>query len=377
MNVAFIQHAQHEIHRNQRGGNQHRLVGQRRLEGRGRALIGGLYTRRHPHIGLHFVHRRHGVAQGYARSQIERQRNHGKLALVVHRDGNGGRLHAREGIERDLAAIRKNQRGVNRRSAGSRRAGPYKQLAEVRGILVEPGLHFQHHVILVQLRKDGRDLPLSISVVQRLVDGRCGDSQPRGRVAVEHQCRPQSEDLLIAGHVAQLRQLLQLGEHLRREAIQLVYVRIFQRVLELGAAHAVFDREILHRLHEQRDARHLRQLRLQAANHIAGAYVSSGQRFQVDQNAPAIQGCISAVDSNERRQIIHRRVLQNHLGQLLLLPGHFRKGHRLGRFGDTLDDARILNGKEPFGNYEEQEDGHTESRGRHQQRGELPAQHPL
>ena len=150
-----------------------------------------------------------------------------------------------------------------------------------------------------------------------------------------------------------MRQLLHLGEHPRREAIQLVRVRIFERVLEFRTAHAVFDREILYRLHEQRDARHLRQLRLQAANDVAGADLARGQGFQVDENAPAIQGCIGPVDADEGGQIIDGRILQNDLAQLLLLPGHFRKGHRLGCFRDALDDARILNGEESFGNDEE------------------------
>ncbi len=123
MNVAFIEDAQDEIDRDQRRGNQHRLVGQRRLEGLGRALIGGLDAGRHAHFVFHFVHGLDGVAQGCVRSQVERERHHGKLALVVHGDGNGGRLHVREGAERDLAAVRKRRRRIESKErwiAGSR-----------------------------------------------------------------------------------------------------------------------------------------------------------------------------------------------------------------------------------------------------------------
>src|ERR1035437_2039580 len=123
MNVAFIEHAQDKIDRNQRRGNQHRLVGQRRLESLGRTLIGGLYTRWHAHFVFHFVHRLDGVAQGYVRRQIERERHYGKLTLVVHGDGNGGGLHVREGIERDLAAIGKRRRGGNRGGDGGAAGG--------------------------------------------------------------------------------------------------------------------------------------------------------------------------------------------------------------------------------------------------------------
>ena len=37
--------------------------------------------------------------------------------------------------------------------------------------LGEAGQHFQHHVILIQLRKDGRNQPLPEGVIKRVVDG--------------------------------------------------------------------------------------------------------------------------------------------------------------------------------------------------------------
>ena len=44
-----------------------------------------------------------------------------------------------------------------------------------------------------------------------------------------------------------------------------------RRVLILRAADAVFDGQVLHRLHVERDAGDLRQLRLQAADDFGGA----------------------------------------------------------------------------------------------------------
>ena len=38
------------------------------------------------------------------------------------------------------------------------------------GILLELRLHFEHHVVLVQLREDGGDLALAEGVVERVVD---------------------------------------------------------------------------------------------------------------------------------------------------------------------------------------------------------------
>ena len=66
-------------------------------------------------------------------------------------------------------------------------------------------------MILVQLREDGRHFALAVSVIQGLVDSRRCDPQARSGVAIEHQTRGETEGLLIACHVAQLRKLPQFG----------------------------------------------------------------------------------------------------------------------------------------------------------------------
>ena len=150
--------------------------------------------------------------------------------------------------------------------------------------------------------------------------------------AIVHQARLQAQHLLIARRVAQFGQLLQLGQQLRRVDIQFVRARIFERVLKFGAADAILHRQILHRLHEERDAGDLRELRLQARDHVAGADFAHVQRFQVDQNAAAVERCVGAVDADERREAVHRGVLQNHLRQLLLLARHFGERYGLRAF---------------------------------------------
>ena len=47
VDVALVQHAQHDVDGDQRGQNQQRLVGQRGLEGRGRSLEAGVDAGRH------------------------------------------------------------------------------------------------------------------------------------------------------------------------------------------------------------------------------------------------------------------------------------------------------------------------------------------
>ena len=130
-------------------------------------------------------------------------------------------------------------------------------LFSLAGSFGEVGLRFQDHVVLVELGVHGVDLALAEGVVEGVVYGRGGDAQPRSGDPVNGQRYRQAAGLLIGGHVFQLRQLLQLVDKPVGPKIQLVYVRIFQRVLVLGPAHPVIDRDVLHRLHEQLDAAHL------------------------------------------------------------------------------------------------------------------------
>ena len=52
-------------------------------------------------------------------------------------------------------------------------------------------------------------------------------------------------------------------------------IGIFEAVLILRAADAVIDGQVLHRLHEQPDALHFGQLRLQTADDFASRWLSA------------------------------------------------------------------------------------------------------
>ena len=141
-----------------------------------------------------------------------------------------------------------------------------------------------------------------------------------------------------------------------------------------------FDRigigSILHRLHVQGDARHAGQLRLQAADDVAGGDLALVDRLQVNQNAPTVQRGVGSIDANKRGQTFDGRILQNDLAQRLLLVGHFLERDRLRGFGNALDDPGILNREEPLGNVnieknrEDQRPG-----GDHQSRGLMAQNH--
>ena len=128
------------------------------------------------------------------------------------------------------------------------------EIVQRRGIGLEVLPHLHHHVVLVELRKDGGDLALAEGVVERVVHVGHGDAQPRRGVAIDHQLRAQPLVLQVAGHVGHHAFLAQLGHHPARVRGQLGLVGIFERVLELGPADAVFHRQILQRLQKELNA---------------------------------------------------------------------------------------------------------------------------
>ena len=80
-----------------------------------------------------------------------------------------------------------------------------KELETLR-ILPEPGLHFHHHVILIQLCVHHRDLALPEGVVERVIDVLRGNAHASGGNAVDGQTGFEAAILLIAVHIGELRQ---------------------------------------------------------------------------------------------------------------------------------------------------------------------------
>ena len=64
------------------------------------------------------------------------------------------------------------------------------------------GIHFQHHVVLVQLSEYGGNLALSEGVVKGVVNGLGQNAQARRSVAIDHQFCFKSAILLVGGDVA-------------------------------------------------------------------------------------------------------------------------------------------------------------------------------
>ena len=94
--------------------------------------------------------------------------------------------------------------------------------------------------------------------------------------------------LLIGRHVPELRQRFSFSTKRVVQVFNSSASAIFESVLILRAADAILDRQVLHRLHVERDAVDLGQRRLQATHHSVASNLSLVERLQIDQNAPLL-----------------------------------------------------------------------------------------
>ncbi len=132
------------------------------------------------------------------------------------------------------------------------------------------GIHLHHHEVLIQPGVHGGDFALAEGVVKHLVDGRGGDAQPRGGIAVDHQVGRQALVLLVGGDVAQLRHASRARLQLRRPGVQLIQVLVRERVLVLRGAAAAADLNILVGLKKERGAGNAGELAAQPVHHLVG-----------------------------------------------------------------------------------------------------------
>ena len=88
-------------------------------------------------------------------------------------------------------------------------------------MISELRFHLQNHAKLIELGENDGDLPLPECVVKRVVDGLGEDIEARGFFPIHIDVQLQAVDLLIAGHVAELRQLRKFLHQFRRPLGQL------------------------------------------------------------------------------------------------------------------------------------------------------------
>ncbi len=124
--------------------------------------------------------------------------------------------------------------------------------------------------------------------------------------------------------------------------VELVEVAVLKGELILGAAEPTPDVDVLGRLHEQRDAFDLRQLRPQPVDDLAGARVALIARLEIDEHPAVIDGLVDAAGSDRRDDAVDARVLQQDVDEPGLTLDHCHIRDVLGGFRDRDDEAGIL-----------------------------------
>src|ERR1700734_2684604 len=343
VNVALIEHAQHDVHGNYGGDNQDQLVRERILERSRGALETGLNGGGKANRALGRLDGLSRLAQRNAGGQVKGNRHRRKLALVIHRQRYVGRREVSKG----------------RQGYGRAEGRPQVNILQRIGGLLELRRDLHDHVILVERTVNGRDLPLSEGIVKRIINVLRGDAQPAGGVAVDHQLGLQSAILLVGIHVAQFLQHAHFRQQSRRPAVELVQIFALQRVLILRIALATTDGQILSGLQIECGPRHDRQLAAKAVDHVVGGNVGAGlpemmrrtlaplgQRLQHDKE-PALIG--NRVPSREPHDRIHGRILHDDFDVAFHLAAHGLEGNILRRLYRTLKASRVLLRKKALG----------------------------
>ena len=194
VDVALVEHAEHDVHRDDRREDQQQRAVERGAERLRRALEARLDAGRHADLALRGFDGRHRLAERRAGAEVERERHGGELAGVVDdqarvRAPRSGRCCASGTCWTPSAA----------RSVGD------VDLAERLGPDLIARRRFEHDAILVRLRVDRRDQPLAERVVERIVDGRDADAETAGGVAIDVDEGLQAAILQVAGDVGELR----------------------------------------------------------------------------------------------------------------------------------------------------------------------------
>ena len=157
VDVALVEHAEHDVDRDQGGGDQQRLVGQRLLEHLGGALEAALHGGRHPDGRDSLGDGGLGVAERFSGGQVERQGSRGRLALVVDRQGRVLQRPGGDGRQGDHGL----GRGGDGHSAGHRRGaaggGARGARASEGGAIGRPGVGGAGRVRAVGGRADHGD----------------------------------------------------------------------------------------------------------------------------------------------------------------------------------------------------------------------------
>ncbi len=244
-----------------------------------------------PTLVLGVLDGRYGGAERGALAQVEGNRGRRKLRQVIDEQRPGLDVDLGDRRQRHLAA------GRRRHVDGGER---------VHG-LVGGRIRLHDHAVLIRLGEDRRHDALAEGIVQRVVDGAHADAEARRAVAVDGDVGRKPVVFLVADDVRELGLLAKRCQQLGRpggQAAESALSRVnwyWVRLTVLSRVRSCTG--CMYSVMPATSAVSARSRRMTSATLRAAL----GARLQVDQEAPAVQRDIVAVDADEGRQAPHIR----------------------------------------------------------------------
>ena len=170
MDQALIEHAKNDVDRQQRSEDQHRPIVGGVLDGLGVPRKIRAHPGREAQVGDGALQRRIGLLRHHTGRCGVVDGDGGELAGMIDRQGRRPALHPRQRAQGNLHA------------ACTRHEEPRK----VAGIALARLRHLQHHLVLIAITIDGRNLPLTECVREHIVDGGDIDAHARSGRPVDH-----------------------------------------------------------------------------------------------------------------------------------------------------------------------------------------------
>ena len=239
-----------------------------------------------------------------------------------------------------------------------------------RRIGLQLRIDLQHHLVLVALGVDRRDLPLRIGIVQRVVDRHGADAEPRRGVAVDHHVHLRAGAVLVGGRRRRCPGVaFSLSSSADRPVAQLAPgPGVIMRELVLRAALPAAAAQILRREQEGLHAADLLQRLAQPGDHLFGRDAALGQRLQADREPAAVHRAPAA----RRRRPWSRRSPPPGSASSTSTTARWRSSIA---WNETSGEASVepirmpvsCSGRKPFGTHGVEPHGQHDGRQRHQQ----------
>src|SRR5690606_2292875 len=322
VNVALVQHAEHDVHQQQGAENHQRLPFLGRLEHTAGATQTPLYVSGHADRRNRTLDGQGRLVEADARRQIEVDVLGRELPVVADAVFLQAPFVARERCQRHAPAV----------------LGDHADLLQYLGMLGVGRIDLHHHLVLVERFVDGGDLPLTESVVEQRGHGAHVDAQSLGRVTVDLEADLLGALALVGIDAGQLGQFHQRAIDLWHPGAQSPQVAGQQGVGVLRAAlPAATELQILVGHQEQPAAGHLGLGGANPFDDLLRGYPAFFQMFGANEHERMVD---AALPPEETADDFNRRIGEHGLAVDL----HLRLHHLERKAVVATDEADQLAG---------------------------------